>query len=225
VETSEKILQGAEELFMRYGVKSITMDEIAKHLGISKKTIYQFFPDKDEIVFLMCKKGIEEDVCCMKEIQMKSSSAIEEMLRISEFLRKELVSMHPSLLFDLHKYHRRAWNVYMAHKESVMEKSVSSNLQRGIEEGCYRPEINVLILAKLRLETIQIAFDPTVFPPEEYNFGEIHAQFIEHFVRGLLTPKGLELWEKGKGMLEANKAISSLGAVCTLIFSSLLVLV
>ncbi|WP_143083967.1 TetR/AcrR family transcriptional regulator [Flexibacter flexilis] len=198
METTEKILRGAEELFMRYGIKSITMDEIAKHLGISKKTIYQFFEDKDEIVFMSCKKHLCSDAECLQVISRGAANAVEEIFNLSEFLRNTVVRTHPSVLFDLQKYHKSSWDLYLSHKETVIEKYISSNIRRGIEEGLYRAEINVSIISHIRLDMIQMAFNPDIFPPTRYNLMEVHMQLMEHFIYGLLSPKGYETLQELK---------------------------
>lgn len=194
METTEKILRGAEELFMRYGIKSITMDEIAKHLGISKKTIYQFFEDKDEIVYMSCKKHLCSDAECLQLISKGATNAVEEIFNLSEFLRNTVLRTHPSVLFDLQKYHKSSWDLYLYHKESVIEKYISSNIKRGIEEGLYRAEINAPIISHIRMDMIQMAFNPELFPPSRYNLMEVHTQLMEHFIYGLLSQKGLETW-------------------------------
>src|SRR6201989_3381049 len=105
----EKILKGAEELFMRYGVRSISMDDIARHLMVSKKTLYQHFEDKEDLVTQASETHIEKSRKQYEALTESPANAIDELARISVCLRNDMNGMNHSLLFDLQKYHPRAW--------------------------------------------------------------------------------------------------------------------
>lgn len=191
-----KITEKASEQFMRYGIKSITMDDIARTLAISKKTLYQHFEDKDSLVYAVCKNHLEADNHEMGCIAGQAGSAIDEMAMLSEFIKNKFTEMHPSVLHDIRKYHPRSWDLFMQHRESCIVNSIIYNLKRGVEEGVYRSDINVEILARLRLEEIQLSFDPEIFPPARYRLPDIQIQFFEHFLYGLLSERGRTLWEQ-----------------------------
>jgi AcrR family transcriptional regulator len=195
MEVKNKILAKTEELFMRYGIKSITMDEVARHCNISKKTIYQFFPDKDALVKEIMEKHMQEDVCMMNAIKEKPCSALEEVLKISEFMKKDLLEIHPSVLFDLKKYHSSAFEVFEKHRDTHFVETVAQNLVRGIKEGVYRPEIDIQVMSRLRVLEIESMFDRNLFPESEWNITNLQLHFVDHFVRGVVTPKGLKEWE------------------------------
>lgn len=197
-EVKEKILQGADELFMRNGIKSTTMDDIASHLGISKKTIYQFFADKDEIVFVVANRHLERDKKEIEAIANNSVNVLEELILLTKQIRKMLSRVHSSVLFDLQKYHPRTWEHFLKFKETCMAESIARNLYAGIEQGFFRPDINVNVLTKLRMEEVQMAFNPQLFPTESYNLLEVQIQLFDHFVYGLLTEQGRMVWEKYK---------------------------
>ena len=101
----EKIQKGAEELFMRYGVRSISMDDIARHLTVSKKTLYQHFADKEDIVTVTCKAHLDRNAEEFQVIRKTAKNAIEELVQLSVCLKRNMQDMNPSLLFDLQKYH------------------------------------------------------------------------------------------------------------------------
>lgn len=193
-----KILKGAEELFMRYGVRSITMDEIARHLGISKKTLYQYYVDKDDIVASTTQDHLVNEKKQFDQIAEESANSVEELVKLSHCLRENLKGMNPSLLFDLQKYHHRAWNIWIEFKTKFIRESVVRNLKRGIEQGLFRPELNPDILAVVRIETIQLGFDDQLFPRDKFNLPEVQMQILEHFIHGLLTDKGRKLFMKYK---------------------------
>lgn len=197
-ETRNKILKGAEELFMRYGVRSITMEEIARHLGISKKTLYQYFADKDDIVSSTTQEHMVLQQSQYEKIENESKNSVEELVKLSFCLRENLKGMNPSLLFDLQKYHQKAWNVWVEFKNKTIRESVVRNLNRGIEQGHFRPEINPDILSIVRLESIQFGFNEQLFPREKFNLPEVQMHMLEHFIYGLLTDKGRKLYQKYK---------------------------
>jgi len=193
-----KILKGAEELFMRYGVRSITMDEIARHLGISKKTLYQYYVDKDDIVASTTQDHLVNEKKQFDQIAEESANSVEELVKLSHCLRENLKGMNPSLLFDLQKYHHKAWNIWIEFKTKFIRESVMRNIKRGIEQGLFRPELDPDILAVVRIETVQLGFDDQLFPREKFNLPEVQMQILEHFIHGLLTDKGRKLFMKYK---------------------------
>lgn len=193
-----KILKGAEELFMRYGIRSVSMDNIASHLGVSKKTLYQYFKDKDEMVYSVSEAHLLGDRQQFEEIASLAKNSVEELVLLSKCLRENIGQINPSMVFDLQKYHQQAWDLWLDYKDKFIRVSVESTLRRGIEEGYFRPEINPEILATLRLETIQISFNPFIFTKEKYSLQEVQLQIFEHFVHGLFTDKGKKLYEKYK---------------------------
>lgn len=194
----EKILKGAEELFTRYGVRSISMDDIARHLAVSKKTLYQHFADKEDIVTMTCKAHLERNNKEFDKARDSASNAIEELANLSVCLKKNMENLNPSLLFDLQKYHPKAWSVWLDHKNKTIRESVERNVKQGISEGYYRPEVNAAVIAAMRLELVQLAFDEDVFPKEKFRLTEVQMELFDHFVYGLVTEKGRKLYQKYK---------------------------
>ena len=196
----EKIQKGAEDLFMRYGVRSISMDDIARHLSVSKKTLYQHFTDKEDIVTITCKAHLDRNQHDFESIRKTAKNAIEELAQLSVCLKRNMQDMNPSLLFDLQKYHPKAWNVWLNHKTKFIRESVVRNLKQGIEEGNFRPEIDPEVMAAARLEMVQVAFNEDIFPRERFRLPDVHMQMFDHFVYGLVTDKGRKLFLKYKGV-------------------------
>lgn len=197
-EAREKILKGAETLFMRYGVRSISMDDIARHLAVSKKTLYQHFTDKDDMITQISKIHLERNIEEMDTCSNTASNAIDELGKISVCLKKDMEEINPSLLFDLQKYHPKAWSVWIEFKHKFIRESVVKNLNKGIEEGYFRPEINVDIMAALRIQIVEDVFNESIFPKEKFNLAEAQMQVFDHFVYGLCTEKGRKLYQKLK---------------------------
>ncbi|MBL7861875.1 MAG: TetR/AcrR family transcriptional regulator [Cyclobacteriaceae bacterium] len=198
LETREKILEGVEALFMKYGVRSVTMDDIARHLAISKKTLYQHFADKDDLVYKMSESFLERTFRQYEAIARDSKNSIEELSKISVCMKHDMEHLNPSMLFDLQKYHPKAWNLWIDHKTKVITESVIRNIRQGVDDGYFRPEINPEVMAITRLILIENAFDARMFPRDKFNFADVQSQLFEFFVHGLCTDKGKKLYQKYK---------------------------
>jgi TetR/AcrR family transcriptional regulator, cholesterol catabolism regulator len=193
---ANRILQQSKELFMRFGTKSITMDDIARNLGMSKKTIYQYYPDKDHLVLQAFMKHMELECDHLDGVQAKAANAVEEILLDGQQLVLDTAMMNPSLLLDLKKYHPATWKFFEEQKEAVWRRYMLDLLQRGIAEGNFRPEIDVEILSTLRVHLVEIGLANEVFPTDKFNATSVLFQVLDLFVRGVVTPSGLALWEK-----------------------------
>lgn len=200
-EIKNRILTGAEELFMKYGVRSVSMDDIARHLSVSKKTLYQYFIDKDEIVMKVAEGRMERDKRQHDALRAAARNAIEELVKLSVCLKQDFQKMNPAMLFDLQKYHPKAWTLWVEYKQGHIKDSIVRNLRQGMEEGNFRSDINVEVMAAARLELVQLTFDDRVFPSDKFNLAEVNQQLFDHFVLGLLTDKGRKAYEKYKQQL------------------------
>jgi TetR/AcrR family transcriptional regulator, cholesterol catabolism regulator len=196
--TKEKILHGAVELFMKYGLRSISMDDIARHLTVSKKTLYQHFADKEDLITVVLSTHIEENRKQYEAITEKSANAIDELAQISHCLKKDMSETNPSVLFDLQKFHPKAWEVWLDHKNKYIRESVVRNIRQGIEEGYYRADVNPDVLAAIRIELISMGFDQNIFPQSTFSLAEVQSQMFDHFVYGLCTDKGKKIYQKHK---------------------------
>jgi TetR/AcrR family transcriptional regulator, cholesterol catabolism regulator len=207
LDIKEKILKGGEELFMRYGVRSISMDDIARHLSVSKKTLYQYFADKEELVTMVSKSHLERSTKEYEAIRVNSTNAIEELALLSVCMKKDMENLNPGLLYDLQKFHPKAWGVWLDFKNKFIRDSVVRNLKQGIDAGFIRPEVDTEIMAAMRIELVQLAFNPEIFPRERYQLAEVQGQIFDHFVFGLVTEKGRKLYLKYKQLNQQPTSI------------------
>ncbi|MFI5135741.1 MAG: TetR/AcrR family transcriptional regulator [Chitinophagales bacterium] len=204
-ETRERILKAALELFFSYGIRSITMDDIARHLSISKKTIYHFFEDKDQIVHTLTMLDMKENEKMMKEISAKSRDAVDEILQAMECMTDQLTKFHPSLIYDLQKFHPKSWREFRRFTQDHSLSSVMLNLKRGIRQGLYRSDINIPILARLRIEEISLGMDPQIYPPHDFELKKVEVELLKHFLYGILTIKGQKLLEQYESNHKSRK--------------------
>lgn len=197
MEVKERIIKKATEMFFRYGVKSVTMDDISRELGISKKTLYLHFADKDELVYQMFSCEMENDECQWEELQNEYPNVIERLLKENEFMRDSFKDMNPSLLHDIKRFHPRTWASFEQHKKGFLLEQAKHTLQEGINEGYFRADIQIDILAVLRIEQIELGFSPHLFPANT-SILDIQFIFMDHFIRGILTENGLQVYEHFK---------------------------
>jgi len=198
----ERILKGGGELFLQAGIKSVTMDDIAKHLGMSKKTIYQFFKDKDELVTALIKQRLQEDEDEMTEILNKSGNVIEGMINMMKCSEEIFARANPILIHDLQKYHPEAWKHFQGFKSEVIVRTMEGLLNKGIEQGYIRPDIDAKVLARMRVMQVEMGFNPAIFPATEFNLWKVQRQLLEHFNYGICTIKGYKLLNEYKNIHE-----------------------
>lgn len=189
----DKILLAADALFVRYGVKSVTMDDIARELGISKKTIYQYFQDKRELVKICTIRQCAQRDENFGKIQGMAKDAIEELVLISKAIRENILDLNPLLLMEVKKYYTEAWKIFLDFKENNFYKSLVRTIERGKAEGYFRKEINAEVLAVMRMQQMQDIFEAVVYPKPKFDYKEVQIQLMNHFMHGLLTAKGKEV--------------------------------
>jgi TetR/AcrR family transcriptional regulator, cholesterol catabolism regulator len=181
---------------MRYGIRSITMDEIAAQLGISKKTIYQYFTDKDEMVEGVVDNHIRDNEEKCKLFKRQSENAIQEIFIAVDETEEMLKVMNPLIMYDLEKHHPQSHRKFRDHIYRFMYQMVKENLQRGIAEELYRPELNLDIVAKHRLESAFMCFNQDVFPHNRYKISDVCRELAMLYVQGVATQKGKKLIDK-----------------------------
>ncbi|MBY0542041.1 MAG: TetR/AcrR family transcriptional regulator [Sphingobacteriaceae bacterium] len=200
------IIEESDKLFCQYGFKSVTMDDIAKHLGMSKKTIYQHFSDKDELVNILIESRLNNQDCVIHESAEKAKDAVHELLLTLATMNESLGNLNPKMFYDLQKYHPKAWLYFKNFKEKSLGSAILANLERGITEGIYRAEINKDILTQLRLDHVELIFNRhDHYTANKYNIAQVMIEITEHFLYGICNQKGLALIATYKEELKNNK--------------------
>lgn len=204
IEMKERIVKGAEEYFLSYGVKIITMDEIARNLGISKKTIYQYYKDKNELVCEVINNHLKEREKCYLQIADLAADPIDELIKLSEYIRDSFRNINSIILFEVERYFPKAYKNWVDHKEKCLKVYIVDILNKGKVQGLFRQDINVEMLARLRIEEIQLGFNTFVFPPLQFPIQELQLQFIDYFLHGICTLKGHKLINQYKKIQEED---------------------
>jgi AcrR family transcriptional regulator len=198
----ERIIQGGEELFSKAGIRSVTMDDIARHLGMSKKTIYQFFSDKNELVMALAKKRLQEDEDRMNGIIGKSENVIEQMINMMKCSEEIFSRINPVVIHDMQKHYPEAWKQFQNFKSGVVIRNLEQLLTKGISQGYIRPEIDVRIIARMHVNLVEMGFNNLIFPTAEFNVWKVQQQFLEHFNYGICTLKGVKLLNQYKNIID-----------------------
>lgn len=202
IDAKNKISGTAFELFCQRGIKSVSMDDIAQFLGMSKKTIYKWFENKNEIVVASTGAYLSGMQQRCEVFLQDSNNAIEELFNIMGMTRELFNQFHPSVFYDLQKYHPEAWQLWVKHRDEFMFEKIKLNLLRGIKEGLFRKDLDVEVMAKLRLAQIELPFNPVLFPPHKYDLKRVQMASLEHYMLGLATLKGHKLINELKHIKE-----------------------
>jgi TetR/AcrR family transcriptional regulator, cholesterol catabolism regulator len=198
MEVKERIQRKAHELFMRYGVRSVSMDDIATQLGMSKKTIYQSFTDKDELVDAVMDDEVTQTHLDCEFCQKNATDAIDEIFLTMEQLHEQFSQLNPMVLYDVEKFHPHAFEKFRKMKEEYLYQIVAHNLKRGIKEELYREDISIETMSRYRLETMMVPFAMAAAAPTKFTLAAVVQETMEHFLFGLSTIKGYKLILKYK---------------------------
>ncbi|MBX3257924.1 MAG: TetR/AcrR family transcriptional regulator [Chitinophagaceae bacterium] len=207
MEIQERIALKAHDLFLKYGIRSISMDEIASQLGISKKTIYQFYADKDALVGNVIDMTLKDNENECFTTRKESENPVHEIFIAMNMVQELLKVMNPIIVYDLQKYHPAAHKKLADHQNKFLYRLIKENLEEGIALQLYRPEINIEMIARFRLATVFMMFNPDFFPTGKYNLATVMEETTILFLYGITTAKGQKLIQKYQQQLQNNHHI------------------
>jgi len=188
----EEIVKKITEIFLKFGIKSVTMDDIARDLCISKKTLYQYFTDKKDVVVKSIEYSIKEQLCKIKNLVFeKRHNAIDILLIVSKELVDSQSKINPNINFDLQKYYPEAWQILVKYRQEHVFANIKQNIERGIEEGYYRNDFNIDVISYLYMNHIENAYT-TIIEKSGLNIGEIIQTLFTYHLRGIASAKGLK---------------------------------
>lgn len=194
---------------MQMGIRNVTMDNIASEMGMSKKTLYQWFKNKQELVDSISQAHLNREKSRFLATTEQSVNSIHELILVSNCLRESMSEMKANVLNDLQKFYPNSWAMYNRFKEEVMLKTIKDVIQRGQKEGFFRSEIDPDILAVMRIEQVQTFLMNHAYGTSQKELTTIQLQLFDHFVHGLFTPEGLALYnEYTKEKLKNDETIN-----------------
>ena len=198
MEPLTKILTSSAELFSQYGFKTITMDDIARRAGISKKTLYQHFANKQEVVneSVMWYKDHMTENC---QMQIKDAvDAIDAMVQMIAFMDETYKRINPMAIFEMQRFFPEAYNTFREQLSIRDVAMIRDNIEQGMKEGIYREGLNADLLAKYRVETSLLILQPNLLVNDRGDLMSVALEVAEHFLYGIMNAKGETLYQKYK---------------------------
>jgi len=198
----KNIILKATELFMKLGFKSVTMDDIAKEMGISKKTIYTHFNNKETIIGVVTDHVFEtvcEDIDAICDL---NQNPIQELYAIKKRVMQYMQNEKASPTYQLQKYYPAIYNNIKQRQFSYMQQCVVKNLNRGLEQDLYRQNIEVQFVARIYFNGITGIKEESLFPHTMYEGETLYEMYLEYHLRGIVTPKGRNILNQ---MIQSNQ--------------------
>jgi AcrR family transcriptional regulator len=194
----ETLFARSLNLFFTYGIRALTMDEIASRQGISKKTLYQYVSNKRHLVKCAFEYFIKQQKANVEKIHVTNLNAIDELFQIYQQTCKELQGMNSGINFELHKYYPDTWELFQDYKQNFIYQHCRRNLNKGIQEELYRSDFDHHIITTFYVARIDILTDSTYFPMDTYSYNQILEELFKYHIRGIGSKKGIAyLEEKG----------------------------
>lgn len=189
-------------LFFKYGIKHVTMDDIARELGMSKKTIYQFYKEKDDLVNQLCDIELKEHESRFEVMNSTSKDPIHEIMLISIRMREMIQNVNPLFFLDLQKFYPTAYQRFQKFRVDCAYKLILINIKRGIEMGVYRSDLDPEFVSNYRLIQIDMLMFGNHFSLDKISFSKAHELVLDMFVYGICTIKGHKLINNYKKIKE-----------------------
>ena len=203
--TLTDVLERVRELFFKYGVRSVSMDDICRDVGISKKKLYQLFSSKNELVEKLLELERENFEIIFDTYNFEGVNAIDILLTVSKEVGERFRDVSPSMTFDLKKYYPDIYHKHIDERINFIFKKIQINLEKGINQGVYRDDLSVELVARLYIRRLIDLHNPEFFPADKFSFHTLFEAMFDNFIRGIVNPKGIEYYEKQKRKVNFNK--------------------
>lgn len=186
-----ELLERSSHVFLKYGVKSVTMDDLCREIGVSKKTIYKYFNDKNDLIqtIIQFKLDMDKEMCGV--YTNNATNAVEELVNISRFVIEQIGTINASVLLDLKKHYPEAWKLMNDHKWEFVLKHIRDNVIRGKEENLYRENLNPEIISRYYVSSLDAIMDGEVYPYPEFKTDELLMEILRFHIRGLANDNGI----------------------------------
>jgi AcrR family transcriptional regulator len=188
----DKILEKSQELFLNLGFKSVTMDEIANSLGISKKTLYKHYSNKTQLVEEVTDYLFDNICCEIDSVYDLNLNPIEELFEIKKVVLQNLKDEKSSPQYQLQKYYPKIYFELKNKQFEIMQGSIKENLNTGINLNLYRAEIDIEFISRLYFHGLVGVRDRDLFPLQQYSMNNLITNYLDYHLRGIATEKGIE---------------------------------
>lgn len=193
---NQKIIETATEMFLTHGFKSVTMDEIASKMGISKKTIYHHFGNKNDLVEATTLRLFETISSGIDKIMLLDNNPIEELFVIKDFVMKHLKDESISPIYQLQKFYPNIHKTLMIRQFEKMDYCVIDNLNKGMQQGLFRNNLNLELIGRFYFAGMTSIKDAELFNPDEFSSKLVQDTYLEYHLRAICTQKGIEKLEQ-----------------------------
>jgi TetR/AcrR family transcriptional regulator, cholesterol catabolism regulator len=193
----QDIIQKTADIYFRYGIKSVTMDDLSRELGISKKTLYLHFNDKKDVVRKVIHHLIETQKCGISDALNKpGANAIDKLMMMTHFFAEHLKNSNASLTYDLQKYYPDIWDEVIEFKREEVYRHIIDNIETGIREGLYNDDMNYQIIARAYVSRMEMYQTDLWQPLDKYPLTEVFQTLFIYHIRGIASKKGINYLEK-----------------------------
>lgn len=196
VDNKARIREQAKELFMQLGMRRVSMDDIASATGMSKKTLYQYYTDKETLVADTIEMVMESNNANCEYCRQKAKNAIHEGFLATASVSEMMRRLNPVLMFDMQKYYPAAYRKFLKFKEDFLYHFISYSIEWGIKDGLFREDINVPLVTRLRLESINLPFQRNFYDAAKTDLDTLQKEIFILFLYGIATPKGTRMINK-----------------------------
>ena len=196
-----KLCSRVAEMFLRFGIKSVSMDDISRDLGISKKTLYGLITNKKELVAKILENFMVEEHKQVDVIRVSAKDPIHELILIAKHVTKMLKKISPTTMYDLRKYYRDQWRSIEIEREEMINTDIKRNLKTGISKGVYRKDLDVDLLTTLYLNMATYIMDEKILDQPQPRKIKLYIEFIKYHIRGIATAKGIKTFQKYEHLL------------------------
>lgn len=200
-ERFKHIMEASLSLFSEYGIRSVSMDDICRHLGMSKKTLYQYVENKADLIKKINNYAQEQIFEKINQHSDSELNAIDILLEISKEMNVLFKNYNPRITFDIQKFYPEVYREHITYKRDRMLELVIHNIKQGIREGLYRDDFNVEVVAHLYINKVEDMHKPEFYPAEKYAFTTIFETMFENHIRGIANEAGIKYFEKQKEQL------------------------
>ena len=192
----ERILNSALALYSKYGLKSVTMDDLCRELGISKKTLYQQVSDKNDLIsqVLDYEKDIQQR--SMERMMDSKLNAIDELIHVNRQIHASQSIHSPTFYFDLKKYHPQIYSRWLEYKRQRMFEMIRRNLEKGMEEGLYRKDLNVAVISKLHMARTEMMHSSDILEDDEFSTSNFIDEVFAYHIHGICNEEGLSYFKE-----------------------------
>ena len=189
------IIEKSRGLFMKYGIKSVTMDDIATALGISKKTLYQHIKNKEDLLLELLEQMNQEDSAVVKQLVVDSGNAIEAMINIATWSATRIELVSEVALFDLKKYYPLIWDSIIKKEREKIYELTKVNIQWGKREGLYQSDIDEDLVSRIHVGHALFITDDELFPVQSFPRYALVVNLMKNYLLSICTPAGRDILE------------------------------